>query len=174
MKRVALNFVLAVALSGAQAALLHRLGGGVVPLALPLALAVWLGLVAPLLEGTFASLAVGWAVDVFGAGPQGLLTFLTVVLYLTSRMARTALAFHGRAGFAAMTGLGTFFFGATAFVLQRATAAPEVASPAALLGRVALEALFTGLAAVVLHPGLAWLERGLAGEDEPGVLGGRP
>jgi hypothetical protein len=173
MKRVVLNFALAVALSGAQAALLHRLGGGRLSLALPLALAVWLGLEAPLLEGVFAALAVGWAVDVFGAGPQGLLTFLAVVLYLTSRMARTALAFHGRAGFAAMTALGTFFFGATAFVLQRATAAPEVAPAAALLWRVALEALGTGLVAAVLHPALAWLERSLVGEDEPDVLGGR-
>lgn len=172
MKRVAASALLAVALLGAQSALLQRLGGGRVPLALPLALVVWQGLEAPLLEGTLASLAVGYAVDVFAGGAQGLLTSLAVVLFLTSRLARNALALHGRAGFGALVALQVFCYGATAFLLVRATAAAETAPSPWLLLRGLAEALATGALAALAQPLLARLERLLAREPEPGVLGG--
>jgi hypothetical protein len=172
MKRVVANFVLAVALSGAQSALLLHLGGGRWPLALPLVLVVWLGLEAPLLEGTGGAVVVGLVVDVFGGGPKGLLTFLAVVLYLTSRLARAALAFHGPAGLAAIAGMGTWCYGFTAFLFERVFAAPAATPAVGLLWRVALEALGTGAAAALLHPLLARLERTLEGEPEPGLLRG--
>jgi len=171
MKRVAASFLLAVALAGAQAALLRHLGGGALPLALPLVLAVWLGVEAPLLEGAAAALAVGYAVDVFAARPQGLLTSLTVALYLTSRLARSTLAVHGPAGFGALAAGGTFLVGATAFVFVRVTAAPLAAPSAGVLWRVLAESLATGVVAAALQWPLARLERLLAGEPEPGVLG---
>jgi hypothetical protein len=172
VRRVLAAVVLAVALAGAQSALLLRLGGGRVSLALPLALVVWQGLEAPLLEGTLASLAVGFAVDVFAGGSQGLLTSLAVVLYLTSRLARNALSFHGRLGFGALVALQVFCYGATAFLLVRATAAAEAAPSAWLLWRGLGEALATGVVAALAQPLLARLERHLAREPEPGVLGG--
>ena len=171
MKRVAVSFLLAVALAGAQAALLRHAGGGVLPLALPLVLAVWLGVEAPLLEGAAAALAVGYAVDVFSARPQGLLTSLTVALYLTSRLVRTALAVHGPAGFGAIAACGTFLVGATAVLLVRVTAAPLAGPSAGVLWRVLAESLATGVAAAALQRPLARLERLLAREPEPGILG---
>jgi len=172
MKRVLVTLALAVALAGAQSALLLRLGGGRVSLALPLALVVWQGLEAPLIEGTFASLAAGFAVDVFAGGSQGLLTSLAVLLYLTSRLARSALALHGRIGFGALVALQVFCYGATAFLLVRATAAPEAAPSPWLLWRGLVEALATGAVAALSQPLLARLERLLAREPEAGVLGG--
>lgn len=171
MRRVAVTFLLAVALAGAQGALLRHLGGGAVPLALPLVLAVWLGVEAPLLEGLAAAVAVGYAVDVFSGRPQGLLTSLVVALYLTSRLLRSTLAVHGAAGFGAIAACGTFLVGATAFLLVRVTAAPMAAPAAATLWRVLAEALATGVAAAVLRRPLARLERLLAGEPEPDVVG---
>lgn len=172
MRRVLSALALALALSGAQSALLLRMGGGRVSLALPLALVVWQGLEAPLLEGALASLAVGFTVDVFAAGSQGLLTSLAVVLYLTSRLARNALSFHGRLGFGALVALQVFCYGATAFLLVRATAAPEAVPSPWLLWRGLVEALATGLVAALAQPLLVRLERHLAREPEPGVLGG--
>jgi hypothetical protein len=172
VKRVVANFALAIALSGAQAALLRHLGGGRVPLALPLILAVWSGLEGGWIDGTLGAVAVGWVVDVFAGGPQGLLTFLTVVLYLTCRLARAALAVHDRIGFAALTGVGVALYGFTAFAFLRIFAAPEAIPSAAVLWRVAQEAACTGALAGLLHPLLVKLERLLAGEPEPELLGG--
>jgi hypothetical protein len=110
-------------------------------------------------------------VDVFGARPQGLLTSLTVALYLTSRLARSALSVHGPLGFGALAAGGTFLVGATAFVLLRVTADPLAGPSANVLWRVLLEALATGAVATVLQRPLALLERYLAGEPAPGIQG---
>jgi hypothetical protein len=169
---VATALALALALSGAQSALLQRLGGGAVSLALPLALVVWQGLAAPLVEGAAAALAVGFAVDVLAGGSQGLLTSLAVLLYLTSRLARSALALQGRGGFGALVAIQLSCLGATAFLLVRVTAAPEADPSPWLLWRVLVEALASGAVAALAHPLLQRLERLLAREPDPGVLGG--
>jgi hypothetical protein len=170
MKRVLYSLLLAVAASGAQAAMLFYLGGGRVSLALPLVLAVWAGREAPLLEGVASALAVGLVVDVFAGGPLGLLTSLTVALALGSRVARAGLAFHGPSGFAAFTAVGTWIHGTAALACIRMFGAPEARPAGILLWRVLVEAIFTGLAAGLAHRPLSWMERALAGEAGPSLL----
>jgi hypothetical protein len=176
MKRVAVSFglgtALAIVLSGAQAALLRDLGGGRLLLDLPVVVLVWAGLQATLAEGVAAALGLGYVLDVFGGTPKGLLVFLSVLVLLGSRAARTSLAVHGRGGFAGLVGAGTTAMGAGALLLTRLTAPSELAPAAGLLWRVLLESVLTAAAAALLHPLLVRVERFLAREPEPGVLPG--
>jgi hypothetical protein len=175
MKRPAAAFGLGVAvtilLSAAQAALLHHLGGGRLPLSLPVVLLVWAGLGAPLAEGIAAALGAGYVLDVFAGTPKGLLTFLSVLVLLGSRAARSSLAVHGAWGFAALVGAATTALGAGALLLTGLTAPPEVAPGLGLVGRVLLESVLTAAAAAFLHPGLVRLDR-LLTRAEPGLLSG--
>ncbi len=166
MKRAVAAVVLALALAGAQSALLRQLGGGLLPLALPLSVVVWLGLDARLVEGAAAAAAVGFVVDVLAGGPAGLLVSLAVVLFLGARLARGALALQGAPGFAILCGAGTFATGFAALLLTRATAGPEAAPSWHLLARVLLEAVATGAVSAFLHPLLALLGRRLEPEPE--------
>jgi len=176
VKRVAaafgLGLALSVALSAFQAGLLQHLGGGRLPLALPLVLVVRAGLGGPLLEGLAWALSAGFVLDVFAGTPRGLLVFLSVLVLLGSRAARTSLALKGMAGFAALVGAGTALLGLGALLLTRLTAPPGAAPGAALFGRALLEALLNAGAAALLHPALVRLERALRREPEPGILAG--
>jgi rod shape-determining protein MreD len=174
MKRISAAFLLGAALtlvlSAAQAALLRPLGGGRLPVELPLVLLTWAGLEAALEEGIAAALGVGYLLDVFAGTPQGLLVFLSVLVLLGSRAARSSLAVHGRRGFALLVGAGTLLLGGGALLLTRITAPPEAPPAASLLGRLVLEALLTAGAAALVHPLLVRLARVLAREPEPGLL----
>lgn len=167
-----LGLVLTSALSAAQAGASHYLGGGRLPVELPVAFLVWAGLAAPLLEGVAAALGAGWALDVFAGTPWGLMVFLSVAVLLGSREARSSLAVHGWSGFAALTAAGTFLLGSGALLLERLTAAPDAAPAWGLLWRVLLQALLTAAAAAPLHPLLVRLERLRAGEGDAGILSG--
>jgi cell shape-determining protein MreD len=162
-------FAFALVLVSLQAALLHRLGGGAVPVALALPVVVYLGLYAGNVEGALAAAGVGYVVDVMAAGPKGLLIFLAVALFLFSRLAAAALSIQGRLGFALLSGVGTFLYGCGALLLMRAVAAQESAPGLPLLWRVLLEAIATGLAAPLIFIALRSVERFFS-REESGLL----
>lgn len=174
MRRAAAAFVLGLALtailSAAQAGASRHLGGGRLPVELPVALLVWAGLEASLLEGVAAALGAGWVLDAFAGTPWGLMVFLSVAVLLGSRAARSSLAVHGWSGFAALTGAGTFLFGAGALLLEHLTEARDAAPGWGLLLRVLLQALVTAAAAALLHPLLVRLDRMRAGAADAGIL----
>ena len=170
MKRALASFLLAVALSGAQAGLSRHLGG--LPLALPVALVVWAAVEADLLEGLAVAVPVGYVLDLFAGGPRGLLVSLTVAAFLVSRLARSSLSVRGALGFAILTGGATALLGLGGLLLSRFTAAPGAAPALGLVGRVLLESLATAAASLLLHPLLRRLERFLMREPEPGLLPG--
>src|ERR671937_2036856 len=117
--RAILSFALALVLASMQAALLRWFGGGSVSVALALPVVVYLGLHAGNVDGALGAAAVGYVVDLMSGGPKGLMTFLAVALFLFSRLAGAALAVQGRAGFAVLTGVGTFLFGVAALLFTR-------------------------------------------------------
>lgn len=170
MKRALARVGLAVALAVLQAVLVHHLGGGRFPVALALPVVVWLGMAAPPVEGALGAAAIGWVLDALSGAPSGLHAFLAVLLLLGSRLAGTRLDVRGRAGFALACGAGTFLFGLAALVLRRVSSSPEAAPGWPMIGRVALEAVFTGLAAPAVRALLLGLDR-LMEPEETGLLG---
>jgi len=177
VKRVAsallIGLLAAALLSGLQAGLSRHLGGGWVPLALPVVLLAWAGLEAELLEGCAGALAVGYVMDVFAGTPKGLLTSLAVLAFQASRLARSSLAVHGPVGFAALAGGATTLVGAGALLLTRLTAPPEALPAPGLLWRVLGESVVGALAALPLHPLLVRAQRYVAREPAPGLQGQR-
>jgi rod shape-determining protein MreD len=164
-----LAFALALLLAALQAALLRWFGGGVVSIALPLAVVVYLGLHAGNVDGAVGAAAVGYVLDLMAGGPKGLMTFLAVGLFLVARLAGAALAVQGKSGFAVLTAIGAFLHGAAALLLLRAVSPDESAPGWRLLGRVAVEALLTGLASPVVLLAMRRLD-GLWAREEPGLL----
>ena len=164
-----LAFLLALFLAALQAALLRWLGGGAVSLALPLAVVVYLGLHAGNVDGAVGAAAVGYVVDLMAGGPKGLMTFLAVALFLFARLAGAALSVRGKSGFAVLTAVGVFLYGALALLFLRAVSSDESAPSFALLGRVGIEALLTGVLSPLVLLGLRRLD-GLLAREEPGLL----
>lgn len=164
-------FCLALALLvvSVEAALLHHVGGGAIPLALAIPIVVYLGLHAGNIDGAVAAAAVGYVLDVMAGGPKGLLTGLAVALFLFSRVTVAALSIHGRLGFALLSGVGTFLYGAAVLLVTRAVAPTESAPAFHLVGRVLLEAIATGFAAPLIFLLLRRVE-GLFTREEPGLL----
>jgi rod shape-determining protein MreD len=163
-------FALALLLSALQSAALRWLGGGALPLALPLAIVVHLGLRAGNVDGAVAAAAVGYVVDLSTGSPKGLMTGLAVLLFLFSRLAGAAVDVQGRAGFAVLTAIGTFLYGVAALGFLGLVSPPEVTPGMALVGRVALEALLTGLASPFLLRIFRSVDA-LFQREEPGLLG---
>jgi len=164
---VALAF--ALVLASLQAALLRYVGGGAASLALALPIVVYLGLHGGNVEGAVGAAAVGYVVDLMAGGPKGLMTFLAVALFLFSRLAGAALSVQGRLGFALLSGVGTFLYGAAALLLTRAVSSDESAPSFVLLGRVFVEALLTGLLAPLVLMAMRRVE-GLYTREDTGLL----
>ncbi len=165
-----LQILLALLLLAAEAALL-RLVGGAVTLALPLAVVVHLALRAENVEGILVAAAVGYLVDVAAGGPTGLLTFLSVLLFLGARFAGATVDVRGWRGFALLVGAGTFAVGLGAFLLTRWVAPAGTEPGGRVLWRILVEAVLTGAAA----PAVLWVLRridALFEEEEPGLLRG--
>jgi rod shape-determining protein MreD len=162
-------FVFALVLTAMQSALLHFIGGGAAPLALALPIVVYLGLRAGNVDGALGAAAVGYVLDVTSGCPKGLMMFLSEGLFLVSRMAGAALSVQGKSGFAVLSGIGTFLFGLGALVLTRAVAPAESAPGFGLLGRVLLEATFTGLLSPFVMVAMRKLD-GLSVREEPGGM----
>jgi hypothetical protein len=167
--RTALVVTLALVLVALGASLSHLVGGGAFSLALPLPIVVWLGLEAGVVDGAVAAAAVGLVLDSAAGGPAGLLTFLSVMLFLVSRAAGAAFDAKSPLGFAVLSGVGTLFCGLGALVLIRYVTPADEAPRLALAGRVLLEALLTGAAAPAVRWPLDRLAAPLQRED-PGLL----
>jgi rod shape-determining protein MreD len=162
-------FVVALVLASAQAALLRYVGGGAFSLALALPVVVYLGLYAGNVDGAVGAAAVGYVVDLMAGGPKGLMTFLAVALFLFSRLAGAALSVQGRAGFALLSGVGTFLYGFVALLFTRAVAPDESSPGFALLGRMLVEAGATALVSPLVLAGMRRIDR-LFVREEPGLL----
>ncbi len=167
--RAVFAFAIALLLASLQAALLHHLGGGAIPVSLVLPIVVYMGLHAGNVEGAVAAAAVGYVVDVMTGGPKGLMTALAVGLFLFSRAATAALSIQGRLGFSILCGVGTFLYGAVALLVIRAVNPADGAPGLRLLGRVLVEAIVTALVAPLIEAGLRRVE-GLFSREEPGLL----
>jgi rod shape-determining protein MreD len=161
-----LHALVALVLTGLQAALLHQVGGGAFTLFLPVALLVHLAITAELVDGAVAAAAVGYVLDVSSGGTKGLLTSLAVATFLGIRIVRIAVEVRGWAGFAALCGLAAFCLPVGALALTRSVALVELRPSWELLPRIALGALLTMLAAPLLRWGLRRLD-GLFSERAP-------
>ncbi len=150
--------VVALVLTGLQAALLRQLGGGAFTLFLPVALLVHLAINSELVEGAVAAAAVGYVLDVSGGGTKGLLTALAVATFLGIRVIRVGVEVRGWAGFAALCGLSAFGLSTAALALTRAVAPLELRPSWELLPRIALGAFLTMLVAPLLGWGLRRLD----------------
>jgi rod shape-determining protein MreD len=164
-----LHIVVALLLAALQAALLRWVGGGAFSLALPLAIVVYLGLHATNVEGAVAAAGVGYVLDLASGGPKGLMTCLAVALFLSSRFAGNALDVRGRLGYAVLTGIGGFLFGAAVLGVTTLVSPAEIAPTTALLRRVGVEALLTALASPLVWHLLRRLD-GAFVREAPGIV----
>lgn len=167
--RAVFAFVLALLLTSLQAALLHHLGGGSIPISVALPIVVYMGVHAGNVEGAVGAAAVGYVMDVMAGGPKGLLTGLAVALFLFSRVVTAAVSIQGRLGFSILCGVGTFLYGTAALIVIRAVAPGDAAPGLRLVGRVLVESVATGLVAPLLLGALRRVE-GLFSREEPGLL----
>ncbi len=170
MKKTLLVLAFALAVVSLQAAVLRFVGGGAFSLALALPVVVYLGLHAENVEGALGAAGVGWILDVLAGGPRGLLTFLSMLLFLGARFASSTVDLRGRGAFAVLSGVGTFLFGFAALLLTRYVSATEAAPPMRLLGRMLVEALLTGALSPLVLAGMRRIDA-LFQREEPGLLG---
>ena len=167
--RIPLASVAALLLVAIGATATRQLTGGAVSLALAVPVVVWLALETPAIEGAIGAALVGTLLDAAAGGPSGLLTFLSIVVFVGVRAGAGPFDARTPLGFGLLSGVATFAMGLGAVVLLRYVT-PSAAAPGwSLLGRVLVEAALTGLAA----PPIRWvLDRVLvpAHRDHPGVL----
>jgi len=167
--RALLVVLLSLVLVALGASLSHLVAGGAFSLALAVPVVVWLGMDAGLVEGAVAAAAVGVVTDAAAGGPMGLLTFLSVMAFLGTRAASSAIDARGVLAFAVLSGAATLLMGIGALLLTRYVSPPEAAPRWGLMGRVAGEALLTA----VLAPAVGWMLKrvlGAAPREQPGVL----
>lgn len=159
----------ALLLAGLQAAVLRWFGGGAFSVSLLAACVVYVALNGGNVDGSIAAAGVGYVLDLVTGSPKGLMTFLAVALFLVVRAVGASLDVRGRAGFAALSGLGAFGMSLGALILTRYTVAPEAQPGAGLLPRMLLEALITALCSPLVRAGMRRLDA-LFHREEPGLL----
>jgi rod shape-determining protein MreD len=163
-------FLLALLLGGLQAALLRHLGGGVVTVCLLAPVLVHLALTAANVDGAVGAAAVGYVLDLLTGTPKGLMTFLSVGVFLAVRFTGAAVDLRGRVGFALLSGAAALGLSAGAVALQRLVSSPEAAPGWGVLPRVLAEAAATALVAPLLQLLVRRLDTLLGGE-EPDLIG---
>jgi rod shape-determining protein MreD len=163
------HVLFALALAGVQAAVLRWVGGGGFSLALPAACVVYVALHGGNVDGSISAAGIGYVMDLMSGSPKGLMTFLAVALFLAVRGTSVAVDVRSRSGFAALSGVGALFLSLGALVLTRYTAVGEGAPGAALLPRMLVEAVLTGVASPAVLAGLRRVD-GLFHREEPGLL----
>lgn len=168
MKPVA-HVLFALVLASAQAALLRWVGGGWFSLALPAACVVYVALHGGNVDGSISAAGVGYVMDLMSGSPKGLLTFLSVALFLVVRGTSAAVDVRSRSAFAALSAFGALFLSIGALLLSRYTSAPDGAPGATLLPRMLGEAVLTGALSPLLLAGLRRVD-GLFHREEPGLL----
>jgi hypothetical protein len=167
--RVPLASVAALLLLAIGASATRQLSGGAVSVALAVPVVVWLGLETTVIEGAIGAAVVGVLLDVSAGGPGGLLTFLSVLVFVGVRAGAGAFDARTPLGFALLTGVASLGMGLGALLLLRYVSTELTAPGWNLLGRVAVESLLTGLAA----PAVKWvLDRVLSPghREQPGLL----
>ncbi len=168
MKPVA-HVLFALAVAGAQAALLRWIGGGWFSLALPAACVVYVALHGGNVDGSISAAGVGYVMDLMSAAPKGLMTFLSVALFLAVRATSSAVDVRSRSAFAALSGFGALFLSLGALLLSRYVSPAESAPGAVLVPRMLAEALLTAALSPLLLAGLRRVD-GLFHREEPGLL----
>lgn len=168
MKPIA-HVVFALLLAAVQAAVLRWVGGGAFSIALLAACVVYEGLHGGNVEGAVAAAGIGYVTDLVASGPKGLLTFLSVLLFVVVRGTCSAVEVRGRAGFGVLAGAGALFLSVGAFVMLRWVSIPETDPSTALVPRMLVEAALTGLAAPLVLAGMRGIDR-LFTREEHGLL----
>jgi rod shape-determining protein MreD len=163
------HVLFALVLAGVQAAVLRWVGGGWFSLALPAACVVYVGLHGGNVDGSISAAGVGYVMDLMSGSPKGLLTFLSVALFLVVRATSAAVDVRSRASFGALSGFGALFLSLGSLLLSRYTSSPEGAPGATLLPRMLGEAILTGLLAPIVLAGLRRVD-GMFHREEPGLL----
>jgi rod shape-determining protein MreD len=163
------HVLVALLLAALQASLLRWVGGGWFSLALLAACVVHQGLHGGNVDGSVASAGIGYVMDLTAGTPKGLMTALAVALFVAVRATSAAVDVRSRSAFALLSGGGAFFLSLGAMVLTRYTAPPEAAPGVALVPRMLLEALLTGVLAPFLSMALVRLD-GLFQREEVGLL----
>jgi hypothetical protein len=159
----------ALLLTALQAALLHQLGGGAVTICLAAPLLAHLALGAGSVEGAVGAAAIGYVLDVTAGAPKGLLTALSVAVFLGARLVGAAVHVRGRLGFAVLSAAATLGLSAGGVAMLRAVALPEAQPTWGLWPRLLEEALLTGLVAPLLLSLLRRLD-GLLGAEAPDLI----
>ncbi|MGC3997239.1 MAG: hypothetical protein QM767_06905 [Anaeromyxobacter sp.] len=163
------HVIFALLLAALQAAVLRWCGGGTVSLLLPVACVVYLGLHGGNVDGSVGAAGVGYVLDLVTGSPKGLMTFLSVALFLTVRAINAAVDVRARAAFAALTLVGTLLLSVGALVLLRLTSPDEAMPGAALLPRMLMEALLTAAVSPLVLAGMRRIDR-MFHREEPGLL----
>ena len=163
------HVMFALLLAGLQSAVLRWVGGGWFSLALPAACVVYVALHGGNVDGSISAAGVGYVMDLMSGSPKGLMTFLSVALFLVVRGTSAAFDVRSRSGFAALSGVGALFLSVGALLLTRYTAAPEAAPGATLVPRMLGEAMLTAVLSPFLLAGLRRVD-GLFHREEPGLL----
>jgi cell shape-determining protein MreD len=163
------HVLFALLVAALQSALLRWVGGGSLSLSLLAACVVYLGLHGGNVEGSVGAFGVGYVLDLMTGSPKGLMTFLAVLLFVLVRSVGGSVDVRGRAGFAALSGVGSLVLSLGAMLLLGYTSAPEAAPGATLVGRAVVEALLTAAAAPAILAGMRRID-GMFHRDEPGLL----
>jgi hypothetical protein len=163
-------FVLfALVLAAVQSAFLRHVGGGAFSLCLLAACVAYLGLNGGNVDGAVGAAGIGYVLDLLNGTPKGLMTFMAVALFVVVRATTSAVEVRGRAGFAVVASAGTLFLSFGAFVLLSWVSPPELEPRFALLPRMILEAVLTGVVAPLVHIGMRRIDR-MFTKEEPGLL----
>jgi cell shape-determining protein MreD len=163
------HVVFALLLAGLQAALLRWVGGGAFSISLLAACVVYLGLHGGNVDGSVGAAGVGYVLDLVTGSPKGLMTFLSVLLFVLVRAVSASVDVRSRAAFAALSGMGALVLSLGSMMLLGYTSAPEAAPGATLVGRMILEALLTAALSPLVLAGMRRIDK-LFHREEPGLL----
>jgi cell shape-determining protein MreD len=163
-------FVLfAVVLAAIQSAVLRWVGGGAFSVSLLACVVVYLGLHGGNVDGSVGAAGVGYVLDLLCGSPKGLMTFLSVLVFVLVRAVQAAVDVRGRGPFASLSAGAAFGLSLGAMILTRYTTSPEAAPGAALVPRMIVEALLTAALSPLVLAGLKRVD-GLFRREEPGLL----
>ncbi len=161
--------VFALLLAGAQAAFLRVVGGGAFSLALLAPCVVYLGLHGGNVDGAVGAAGIGYVLDLVSGTPKGLMTFLSVLLFLVARASGAAVDMRGKGAFGVASAVGALFLSLGAMILLRYVVPAEAAPGARLLPRMLLEAILTGALSPLVLAGMRAIDK-MFHKEEPGLL----
>jgi hypothetical protein len=125
--RVPMAAVAALLLVAVGASATRQLAGGAFSVALAVPVVVWLGLETTVIEGAIGAAVVGVLLDASAGGPAGLLTFLSVLVFVGVRAGAGAFDARTPLGFGVLSGVATLGMGLGALLLLRYVTPAEAA-----------------------------------------------